>query len=173
MRYSGRDTLLGGLLVALAIVLPVLFHAVNMGSAFLPMFFPIIIAGYLLALPVALAVGLLSPLISALLTGMPPLFPPVAFIMMVEGVVLAGMPVILFQKYRLNMYLTLFFTMCVNRLVSFGLVVLVSRWLDIPEGAMGISMILKGIPGVILIFIAVPPLVKLLKARMQSVFIVE
>ena len=173
MKYSGRDTLLGGLLIALALVLPVLFHALNLGSAFLPMFLPIIVAGYLLALPVALAVGVLAPLISALLTGMPPFFPPIALIMMVEGLVLAGIPALLYQKYRWNLYVALLITLSVDRLVSLGLVILVSKWLDVPEGAMGVSLILRGIPGVILIFMALPPLVRLLEGRMHSALIVD
>jgi hypothetical protein len=33
------------------LVFPIIFHAVGLGSAFLPMFFPIIAAGFLIALP--------------------------------------------------------------------------------------------------------------------------
>jgi hypothetical protein len=173
VRYSGRDILLGGLLIALAIVLPILFHALNLGSAFLPMFLPIIVAGYLLALPVALSVGILSPLVSALLTGMPPFFPPIAPIMMVEGLALAGIPALLYQRYRWNLYLTLIITLCVDRAVALGLVVLASMWLDIPEGPMGVSMILRGIPGVILVVVALPPVVRLLEAKTRSALILE
>jgi len=173
MKYSGRDVLLGGLLIALAIVLPVLFHALNLGSAFLPMFLPIIMAGYLLALPVALSVGILSPLVSALLTGMPPFFPPVAPMMMAEGLVLAGIPALLYRRYKWNLYLTLITTLCVDRAVALGLVVLASMWLDIPEGAMGVSMILRGIPGVILIIVAIPPLVRLLEAKTRSALVLD
>lgn len=173
MKYSGKDSLLGGLLISLALVLPVLFHALNLGSAFLPMFLPIVVAGYVLALPVALAVGLLSPLVSALLTGMPPFFPPIAFIMMVEGLALTGIPSLLYQKYRWNIYLTLLITLFVDRLVSLGLVILASKWLDIPGGAMGVSIILRGIPGVILIFVALPPLIRLLEGRMRSALIAD
>jgi LytS/YehU family sensor histidine kinase len=160
VKYSGRDVLMGGLLIALALVLPVLFHALNLGSAFLPMFLPIVLAGYLLAPSVALAVGALAPLLSALLTGMPPFFPPIALIMMVEGLALAGIPALLYQKYRWNVYFTLLITLFVDRMVSLGLVVLSSHWLNLPEEAVGISLVLKGIPGIILIVAAIPPMVK-------------
>ena len=123
------------------------------------------VAPYLLALPVALVVGVLSPLVSALLTGMPPFFPPIAPIMMVEGLALAGIPALLYQKYKWNMYLALLITMLVDRMVALSLVMVVSKWLDIPEVAMGASMILKGIPGVILICLAIPPLVKVLEEK--------
>lgn len=82
--FDARDLALGGLLGALAITLPMLFHAVGLGKVFLPMFLPILALGLLGSWSVALLVGLLAPLISALLTGMPPLAPPIAFIMMGE-----------------------------------------------------------------------------------------
>ncbi|MCU0289629.1 MAG: ECF transporter S component, partial [Acidobacteria bacterium] len=65
-KSSGYDLLLAGLFMALALVLPLLFHAIGLGSAFLPMFFPIIAAGFLVTLPAALVVGVMSPLVSAL-----------------------------------------------------------------------------------------------------------
>jgi hypothetical protein len=173
MNYSGRDILLGGLLIALALVLPVLFHALNLGSAFLPMFLPILVGGFLLALPVALSAGILAPLVSALLTGMPPFFPPIAPIMMVEGLVLAGIPALLYRKYHWNLYLTLIITVFVDRAAALGMVVLTSIWLDIPEGAMGVSMILKGIPGVILIVVCIPPMVRLLEDKMRSPLLLD
>jgi len=169
MSYSGRDIVFGGLLVAIAIVLPILFHAVNLGSAFLPMFFPVIAAGFLIALPVALAVGLMSPLVSALLTGMPPFFPPIAFFMMAEGVVLAGIPAVFYQRCRWNIYLTLVLTVILDRAVLLCLAVLASRWLDLPERAVGISVLIKGIPGILLIFVAVPPLIKMLEKAVRNV----
>jgi len=39
MKYSGQDLVLGGLFLSLALVVPFLFHAIGLGSAFLPMFF--------------------------------------------------------------------------------------------------------------------------------------
>jgi len=77
--------LTGGLFLALALGLPLAFHLVGLGSSFLPMFYPILLAGFLLDFQVAVLVGLLSPLLSAALTGMPPFYPPIAFIMMAEA----------------------------------------------------------------------------------------
>ena len=62
MKYSGQDLVLGGLFSSLALVVPFLFHAIGLRSAFLPMFFQVIIAGFLVVLPVAMAVGFISPL---------------------------------------------------------------------------------------------------------------
>ncbi|MFW6161084.1 MAG: ECF transporter S component [Acidobacteriota bacterium] len=169
MSYQGRDVVLGGLFLALALVIPILFHAVGLGSAFLPMFFPIIAAGFLISPSVSLVVGITSPLFSALLTGMPPFFPPIAFIMMVEGVVLAGIPSLLYQKYRINSYLTLIITLLADRIVLFLAVIVISKWLDLPENVLGWASVIRGLPGIALIMLIIPPLIKKLREQMTTI----
>jgi LytS/YehU family sensor histidine kinase len=173
MSYHGRDVVLGGLFLALALVIPILFHAVGLGSAFLPMFFPIIAAGFLIAPPVALVVGITSPLLSALLTGMPPFFPPTAFIMMAEGLILAGIPSLLYQKYRLNSYLTLIITLSADRVVLLIAVIAVSKWLDLPENVLGWASLIRGLPGIVLIMLVIPPLINKMKKRMATIALME
>jgi hypothetical protein len=173
MSYHGRDVVLGGLFLALALVIPILFHAVGLGSAFLPMFFPIIAAGFLIAPPVALVVGITSPLLSALLTGMPPFFPPTAFIMMAEGLILAGIPSLLYQKYRLNSYLTLIITLSADRVVLLIAVIAVSKWLDLPENVLGWASFIRGLPGIVLIMLVIPPLINKMKKRMATIALME
>jgi hypothetical protein len=173
MKYTGRDILLGGLLVALAIVIPILFHAVGLGSAFLPMFYPILLAGFLTPVPVALTVGLVSPLASALLTGMPPLFPPVAFVMMAEGAVLSVVPSVLYRKHKINIWLTLAVAVILERIVLLAAVVLSALFLELPRRVLGIFSLIHSLPGVILIFIIVPPLVNELEKRMKALTMIE
>jgi len=173
VKTPGKDLLLGGLFLALAIALPVLFHALGLGKAFLPMFFPIIISGFFLSLPAALAVGLLSPLTSALLTGMPPFYPPIAFIMMLEGFFLAGLPVLLYQRFKISLWPTLITTILVDRLLLLGSVLVVAKWLDLPEKIWGAASLIEGIPGVLLILLLVPPLVKKMNTRLEKIFIYE
>lgn len=173
MKYSGFDLLFAGLFVAMAVVFPLLFHAVGLGSAFLPMFYPIVAAGFLVELPLAVAVGVLSPLVSALLTGMPPFFPPVAFIMMAEGLVLAGLPSLLHQRYRLAVLPTLILALAVDRLVVLGAVILVSHLLELPEGFLGLASVIRGLPGVAAMCLIMPPLVKVLVERKRRVAIME
>jgi hypothetical protein len=67
-----RELALAGLLGALAIVVPVLFHAVGMGKVFLPMYLPLLALGLLAGWRQTLPACLLAPVLSALLTGMPP-----------------------------------------------------------------------------------------------------
>ncbi|MFQ6069210.1 MAG: ECF transporter S component [Candidatus Aminicenantales bacterium] len=173
MKYSGRDFLTGGLLLALALILPLLFHALGLGSVFLPMFYPIIISGFLVALPVAAAVGFLAPLTSAVLTGMPPLFPPLAFIMMAEGLVLAVIPAVFYQKYKLKILPTLALAIFAERVVLLAAVYFSARWLSLPEGVLGIASLLRSLPGIILIFLIVPPLVKKLEEALQRMPLLE
>ncbi len=173
MSYSGRELLLGGLFLALALVLPILFHAVGLGSEFLPMFFPILLAGFLLPFPIAASVGIMAPLLSALLTGMPPFFPPVAFIMMVEGGVLAAVPALLHRKAGIALYPVLALSVVADRLVLLAAVMLAARWLDLPEGALGLVSVIRGIPGCILIMVLIPPLVKEMRKRMRMMLIQE
>jgi len=173
VKYSGQDFLLGSLLLALALILPILFHAVGLGSAFLPMFYPILTAGFLIAWPVAAAVGFLAPLTSALLTGMPPLFPPIAPIMMMEGLVLTSLPYWLHQKHSLKIIPTMVVTVAAERAVLLAAVVLLAKWLELPEGVLGLISVARGLPGIVIIFIIIPPLVKKLEQRIKHQWLLE
>jgi len=84
--FEARDLALGGLFGALAIVLPIAFHALGpgVGPVLLPMYLPIAALGLLVSWEVALIVGVAAPLLSAVLTGMPPLAPPIALLMAFE-----------------------------------------------------------------------------------------
>lgn len=168
MKYSGRDLILGALFLALALVLPVFFHAFGLGSTFLPMFYPIIICGFVVGFPVAAAVGVLAPIASSLLTGMPPLFPPVAPIMMAEGFVLASVPAILHQKCKVGILPSLIAAVAAERFVLLVAVVLSARWLSLPEGFLGFASLIRGIPGIVIIFVIVPPLVRQLESKIKS-----
>lgn len=172
-KYSGYDLLLGGLFMALALVFPVIFHALGLGSAFLPMFYPIIAAGFLVALPVAMVVGVMSPLVSALITGMPPFFPPIALIMMFEGVVLTAVPALLYQRLRTNPWLITIITMTTDRLLLLFLVLFFSAALRLPEGVLSAAALINGIPGTVLILILIPPLVKQMETKTRLARMIE
>jgi hypothetical protein len=137
------------------------------------MFFPIVAAGFLVALPLALVVGLLSPPVSALLTGMPPFFPPIAFIMMAEGLVLTALPALLHQRWRFPLLPTLALTLLIDRLVVLAAVLLVANWLKLPEGVLGLAAVIQGLPGLVLMFLAIPPLVKSLNKRKRLLAVME
>ncbi len=165
---SPAEILIGGLFVALALALPAAFHLVGLGSAFLPMFFPIILSGYLLSVRISLGVALISPPLSALLTGMPPLYPPIAFIMMAEGVALVAGPYLFYQKLKFNLRLSLGLTVLGERLILLLSILIISKWLRLPGVILGFSSLIKGLPGLSLIFITIPPLVLKLREKMEA-----
>jgi hypothetical protein len=167
--YSGYDLLLGGLFMALALVFPLIFHTLGLGSSFLPMFYPVIAAGFLVSLPVALVVGIFSPLVSALFTGMPPFFPPIALMMMIEGLVLTALPVLFYQRLKKSAWFTTVVTMAADRLVVVLLVLLFSLLLELPERVLTVAVLVNGIPGTILILILIPPLVKQMEAKTRLI----
>ncbi|MGQ9471815.1 MAG: ECF transporter S component [Candidatus Aminicenantales bacterium] len=166
MSSSARSLIIGAMLLALAQVIPTIFHALNLGSSFLPMFYPILAAGFLTEFPVALAVGFLSPLLSSFLTGMPPLFPPIAFIMMAEGLFLGGLPVLLNQRKKIKIWPTLLLTLLADRAVLLVAVLITAKWLSLPEKVLGLASVLHGLPGIIILLIIFPPLVKKLQKKL-------
>jgi niacin transporter len=68
----------------MAVTLPMAFHQIGLGAAFLPMHIPILLTGALGGPWAGFLAGALAPVISHLLTGMPPIAPPVAPLMTVE-----------------------------------------------------------------------------------------
>jgi len=154
--------------MAAALVLPLVFHALGLGSEFLPMFPPIIMAGCLTALPVGLTVGILSPLVSAVLTGMPPFFPPIAWIMAIEGAVMVLTARWLTEKVHAGARTVVILVLLVDRLVLLGAVLAVATWLDLPRGVLGLVSVVRGAPGILIMIVSLPPLIKTLAGRLQS-----
>lgn len=166
-RYSGFDVLAGGLLIALALVFPVIFHGLGLGSAFLPMFFPMMAAGFLITFPASVTVGVMSPLLSALLTGMPPFYPPLAFLMAAEGVVLTAAPALLHRRWKINPWVVVPLTLAVDRGLLYLAVISAARWLQLPEGVFSVAMLARGVPGIIALCLVMPPLVQVIRKRLS------
>lgn len=112
---------LGALFLALGLLIPLLFHLLGLGAAFLPMHIPVMLAGFLLGPAFGAGIGALSPLLSALLTGMPPLMPPVAQTMILELAAYGGLAGLAYQRWRWGIYPALLLAMLGGRLV-YGLV---------------------------------------------------
>lgn len=83
-KESVYQLVLAGLLTALGILLPSIFHAFGVsGSIFLPMHIPVLLCGMLCGYRLGGLCGILVPLLSSLITGMPPMY-PVAVYMICE-----------------------------------------------------------------------------------------
>lgn len=156
-----RDLAYCGLFGAAALLLPVLFHMINLGHVFMPMYLPLVLlAFYVRPLPSALT-ALAVPLLSAGLTGMPPLFPPVAWCMALE---LAGMALIISGWHRrwprTNPWLILIPVLLAGRFFQAGLVYLCSLLLELPAGFLAGLSIVSGWPGILLMLLVIPSVLR-------------
>jgi uncharacterized membrane protein len=158
----------GGLFLTLALALPPLFHLFGAGSVFLPMLLPVVTAGFLLDPRTAATVGGVAPLLSALLTGMPPIMPPVAFMMVIELSVLALLPSILYRRFGMNIYVVLVLTLIVNRVMVLILRFLVAEMFHIPGMVYGMAVAFSGFPGMAIQVIVVPLVVRSIEHRYGS-----
>lgn len=147
---------------ALALALPVAFHAVGLGSRFLPMLLPLLVNGYLSRWPWAVATGLLIPWISAFATGMPPLYPPIAAMMSAEGAVLAGVAAL---TTRLPLPLSVALAVAAGRATALAGACAAAAWLELPPGFASLALLAQGLPGVVLQLVVTPLAVAALRRR--------
>jgi len=154
------------LYLALAVALPIGFHAFAIGGrVFLPMHLPVLLAGFLMGPVCGVTVGLLAPLLSHLLTGMPPTYavPLMSLELPMYGLV-AG---VAYCRLHLNIYIALVLAMIFGR-VMFGLGLFVlGMFMELPYTAATFfstgGAIVSGLPGIVLQIIIVPIIVAALK----------
>jgi hypothetical protein len=169
MKHPGFDYVLAGLLLAAALALPIFFHALGLGSTFMPMFFPLALAGFLVAPSLAMITGTAALLLSALLTGMPPFYPPIAFIMMAEGLLFTGLPRGLQRWLRLPVWLTLLIILLLDRLLLLLLVQASAAFMELPPRLLGWAAVLHGVPGLVLMLAVLPWLIPRLQERKERI----
>lgn len=162
---KSHELALGGLMMSLAFILPIAFHAIGLGKVFLPMFLPIFVAGFLLSWRTALAAGFFTPIISSLFTGMPPLLPPIAPMMMIELAVLGAVTSLCYRSFRWNIWVTLFSAIVVTRIVGFFLHFFLAVFFALPGVAWGVVTLVSGLPGLALQIITVPAIVTMIERR--------
>lgn len=156
----------GGLMLALGVLLPQAFHIFgqSVGQSLLPMHIPTLIAGMFLGWETGLIVGAASPVLSFLFTGMP-VFPRVVF-MIVELAFYGASAGIFYKKLKWNIYLSLLLAQICGR-IGYALTLLVMGKVlglpEIPELYAVITAVTAGWMGIILQWVAVPPLVVVLK----------
>jgi len=161
MRTSTQQITLIALFLALCIIVPILFHFIGAGAMFLPMFLPILLAGFVIEFPLAILVGLLGPWISALIIGMPPLF-PTALIMSVEGVTAAGIVSYLYHEKEMSFWICLIFGIVTERVSLVIMGFTIAPILGLPGELFSIYKLTESMPGVLLQLILVPIILKML-----------
>lgn len=169
-RVPARDLALAGLFGAAALLLPVLFHTIHLGRVFMPMYLPLVALAFLVRPRTAMATAVMVPLLSALATGMPPVYPPIAPVMAVELSLVCGAIAMARQRWpAANEWLVLVPALVTGRVLNAALMYGVGRLMGLPaEFIAGLSF-LAGWPGVVLMIVVVPPLVRTVAGRRASV----
>lgn len=161
---------LGGLFLALGIVVPLVIHATGIpqvGNILLPMHIPVLLAGYCLGPVYGGAVGLLCPLISSLF-GMPPMarmpfmMGELAMYGVVSGALSVHTPL---MKKRGGVYGVLLPAMVSGRLMYALMLAVAAYLLQIPCGGpmAAVTAVVTGLPGIVLQLVLMPLLVWMLQ----------
>ena len=151
------------LVTALAIALPPVFHAVKLGSVFLPMYLPILAGAFFLPPRWAAIAGAAAPLISAALTGMPPFYPPVALWMTGELAVAGAVVALVGGAGRRHPVVAAAAGLVAARFVQAFLVFGSAMLMELPPRVLTIATFVSSWPGMVLALVAVPPAVTLLR----------
>lgn len=161
MKINTQQIALIALFIALCLLVPFLFHLVGLGKMFLPMFLPILLAGFMIKFPAATMVGLLGPWISALITGMPPLF-PTAVSMSMEGAITSGLASYLHFNLRVSLWLNLILTIFAQRVARILMLWLILPLFGLPARTLSLADFIYSFPGVILQLVLIPIILKML-----------
>lgn len=170
---NARNIAKGALFIALGVLIPQLFHLIGAGPIFLPMHIPVLLAGFLVGPVTGLYVGILTPILSHLLTGMPPVTPiPMLPIMIFELSTYGFISGVLYNRLKLNLFISLFGAMLIGR-IAYGLTVYTilafsNIKMQKPMTAV-IAAVQTGMIGIIIQIIAIPIIVKSLEGGIINV----
>lgn len=160
-RISTKKVVTAGLLLAIGIVIPSIFHITGIpGTVFLPMHIGVLLGGFLLPPSLAFLLGALTPILNNLVTGMPPLFPMV-LIMTFELGVYGLIASIMYRKLKASIPISLLVSMIIGRLVAgvivFFLVILFTVQMD--PIIFVKAAVITGLPGIVIQIVLIPTLV--------------
>jgi hypothetical protein len=169
-RFNPRELALGGLFGAAALALPFLFHLLQLGRVFLPMYLPLMALAFFASPAVAAATSFVVPLLSALLTGMPPWYPPVAPIMSVELALMTALAAFVWRrtgKRKWTILAVLAPVLVLGRGLQLVMGYLLGLMLDLPPEFLSLASVAAGFPGLILMCVVIPALVMAVKKNGQ------
>ncbi|MGD0590100.1 MAG: hypothetical protein ABSA44_04800 [Bacteroidota bacterium] len=160
--FKPRDIAYCAVFGAAAMLLPVIFHVFHLGSMFMPMYLPLVSLSFFVGPIPATLTALLLPLLSGAITGMPPFYPPIAFIMSIELATMCGIiACVRMLLPKLNELIILIPVLLLGRCIGIGLIYLMAILMKLPtEFVVGASL-LSGWPGVILMIVAIPAIIRI------------
>lgn len=160
--FKTRDLVKAGLLLAIGIILPAVFHMTGInGAVFLPMHIPVMISGFTIGPVLGSIIGFITPFINHIITGMPTT--PVLWIMMVELTVYGFLSGLLYSNMNINLMLSLIISMIGGRIAAALTLLILANGFGItmpPIRTYIYGMTLTAIPGIIIQIILIPILMK-------------
>ena len=160
-KFTTKEIVLSGLLLATGIILPMLFHMFGMtGPIALPMHIPVLIGGFLLSPQLALLLGIITPVISGMLTGMPVMF-PMGIIMAVELGIYGLTASLMTRKLKLTAIPSLIISMITGRIAAGLTVAFLVQLFGVKMNPVTYvrGAIVTGLPGIIIQLIFIPTLI--------------
>ena len=174
MRPLKADTLRGmvtsAAMAALGIILPMVFHAVGLGSKFMPMVLVLLLNGFLSPLPWAMLTGAVVPIASGLMTGMPPLYPPYCLAMSGEMALASGLAALVYRATQRRIWPALLATVIFDRAASVALAYALADKFGLPPRIVSIASFAQGLPGIVLQLTVIPLVVSALARRRGVLF---
>lgn len=165
-----RSMVVSAVLVAMGIVVPIGFHAVGLGSKFMPMILVMMLNGFLLPWHWAVLTGAIVPIASGLLTGMPPLYPPFFLSLSIEMALLSALVSFMFRVTAPRIWPAVIGGVIFNRLTSLLLTYYLASWFGLPSKLITMAYFAQGLPGIALQLTVLPLLVKTLQKRKGLLF---
>lgn len=166
-----RNLILGGLFVALGIVVPIAFHSIGAGPVFLPMHIPVLLAGFITGPAIGGLVGAVTPILSSLLTGMPPLMPPKAQMMVAELAVYGLLSGFAYRTRKLHVVLSLIIAMFGGRIV-YGIlaayILPLFGFSPVPVFYPITAGLVASLPGIVIQLLLIPTIVWLLEKQLKA-----
>ena len=169
-----KKMILSALFIATGLILPMIFHTVNLsGSIFSPMHLPVMLGGFLLGPTYGAIIGIITPVLSSILTGMPPLM-PIMPMMALELLGYGFMTGFLFRKTK-KIYMSLIISIVFGRLCSMVGAFILSITLapQISPIPYVLSGIVNGVPGIAIQLILIPTLVKFVITNKETSQVLE
>jgi hypothetical protein len=160
MHARNRHIALSGMFIAMGLILPALFHAVGLGSIFMPMFWPVAMAAFFLPWTFSFLVAVLTPLLSFMLTGMPPASPPILHMMIAELAGLALTIALLHGRVQWGLFWILLAGLAVSRVLCFFSAMGLATVMGLPAAWSAWAMTVKGVPGLTVILLLLPLLLQ-------------
>ena len=164
---TNREFAYCGLFGAVALLLPVLFHLIHLGHIFMPMYLPLVTLAFFVRPGPSALTALVVPLLSGAATGMPPFYPPVAPAMSVELALMAIM-IGIFRSWfpRAHVLIVLIPVLVIGRVISAALMYLAAYFMGLPATFVAGISFLSGWPGIMLMLLAIPAIVRLSKVHL-------